>query len=512
MNLILNFNISSQYVDDLFKILRKMLSRKYFYLILEDFFLNYFDAFYRNFSENIDKDSLQNFIIFDYFISIFDTKKCTEINSPQYEIQQNSILYRNLIEELDLEKDLNVHKYQQFFYKKLKQINPKILDFFKTNPSFLNEFTKILGLYYENIKIQNYNFYHKDLISFILRVVCFKNDLFTNYVNLVIKYEKQIPFIQKCSSLNPLNCEDIFTFNDLIHKRSIKARTNTKYMIYFNFLKKAIYLVNHLYPISSEDQNPDYEIKILKKLVNHEENIEMELKNTCFYEKFFDKFQIESHIQIEEPLIENNLFLNNTDDQEEKNRQNLFLILIKDFYYDNLKNLPIYLSIPITEILVYFKLHPNKNIFFAINKKYRKHAFELIDRIDFMKNYEYTENDNSENKTNLKVLEEQSLINNKITFENQSSNYEPDYFLSKIKFNADTRFKEILRILNPNRLIKVRFDNKFIENSNLETEKFNLLYKQILRQMSTCIGYGALNLNCIKSFPKDILPIKPIVN
>ena len=129
-----------------------------------------------------------------------------------------------------------------------------------------------------------------------------------------------------------------------------------------------------------------------------------------------------------------------------------------------------------------------------------------------MKNYEYTENDNSENKTNLKVLEEQSLINNKITLENQSSNYEPDYFLSKIKFIADTRFKEILRILNPNRLIKVRFDNKFIENSNLESEKFNQLYKQILRQMSTCIGYGALNLNCIKSFPKDILPIKPLVN
>ena len=97
-------------------------------------------------------------------------------------------------------------------------------------------------------------------------------------------------------------------------------------------------------------------------------------------------------------------------------------------------------------------------------------------------------------------------------YKNEASDYESEYYLTKIKFNDDTRIKEANRILSSTRILKANSNSlsNIGDLSQLETEKFILVYKHLIRQYTSCVGNGAINLNTIKTFPKEILDIKPL--
>lgn len=123
----------------------------------------------------------------------------------------------------------------------------------------------------------------------------------------------------------------------------------------------------------------------------------------------------------------------------------------------------------------------------------------LIDRLDLEKNISSTTEETMENLTSM-------------LYKNQSSDYDSEYYLTKIKFNDDNRIKEANRILSPTRILKVNSSSlsNIVDLSQLETEKFILVYKNLIRQYTSCVGNGAINLNTIKTFPKEILEIKPL--
>ena len=66
----------------------------------------------------------------------------------------------------------------------------------------------------------------------------------------------------------------------------------------------------------------------------------------------------------------------------------------------------------------------------------------LIDRLDLEKNISSTTEETMENLTSM-------------LYKNQSSDYDSEYYLTKIKFNDDNRIKEANRILSPTRILKV---------------------------------------------------------
>jgi hypothetical protein len=483
-----------------------MLKKEYYMIIVKDFLNNYLDLYYIKKLNHLDKESIQSFILFDYFLSIFEMIEKKEMISPKNTSNDMNEMLDKLIEELGIENDNKDCEEREFFFSRSKYINSSVIEFISLSNDFLEYFIKIMIYYYENIKLQNDNIYHRDLLLFLVRLFSFKQEKYPNYLNFLLKYEHNFNFKTNFRIERMLSSNNFLSFFEFVEKKKNKTNFDKNYTVFFKFQNLAVNLVNHLYPSIRED----VEFKHIHKFKRQEE-MELSHPSMITFTDFLSKFVIYSDMNNGENLIQNELFLNNTNDEKEKLKQNLFLFIVKEFSFHQIKNFPYFLSIPLTEELVDYKLYPNKNIISALSNKYRKKAFELIDRLDFIKNYEDNQN-NYQDNPKLKILEDQSVLNNKFNTEIHSSNYDPDYFLSKIKFNADTRFKEVLRILNPHRQIKVRFDGKFIENSHIENEKFNQLYKHILRQLSTCIGYGALNLNCIKSFPKDILPIKPLVN
>ena len=97
-------------------------------------------------------------------------------------------------------------------------------------------------------------------------------------------------------------------------------------------------------------------------------------------------------------------------------------------------------------------------------------------------------------------------------YHNYSSDYNREYYLTKIKFNQDNRIEEVNRLLSPTRILKIESSVlKNIEDLNqLEQDKFILVYKNLIKQYTSCIGNGALNLNTIKTFPKETLIITPL--
>ena len=97
-------------------------------------------------------------------------------------------------------------------------------------------------------------------------------------------------------------------------------------------------------------------------------------------------------------------------------------------------------------------------------------------------------------------------------YHNFSSDYNREYYLTKIKFNQDNRIEEVNRLLSPTRILKIESSIlKNVEDFNqLEQDKFILVYKNLIKQYTSCIGNGALNLNTIKTFPKETLIITPL--
>ena len=127
----------------------------------------------------------------------------------------------------------------------------------------------------------------------------------------------------------------------------------------------------------------------------------------------------------------------------------------------------------------------------------------LIDREDLGKNILMP----------LKTKKKSQIENiSSMLYHNFSSDYNREYYLTKIKFNQDNRIEEVNRLLSPTRILKIESSIlKNIEDFNqLEQDKFILVYKNLIKQYTSCIGNGALNLNTIKTFPKETLIITPL--
>ena len=132
--------------------------------------------------------------------------------------------------------------------------------------------------------------------------------------------------------------------------------------------------------------------------------------------------------------------------------------------------------------------------------KYEKAFFNLLDRIDLLYNLGNKEEQKSKMENFTAML-----------YKNETPEYETEFYLSKIKFKNDTRISEANHLLCPTRMIKV--NSTMIESITdltlLESEKFILVYKSLNKQYTSSIGNGALHLNTIKAFPKEIINIQP---
>ena len=181
-----------------------------------------------------------------------------------------------------------------------------------------------------------------------------------------------------------------------------------------------------------------------------------------------------------------------------------FLFQLINFGYNNatLKNIYIKTKIPILNEITKAKYTPYIYIQ-ALPHFLKSQILSLIDREDLGKNILIP----------LKTKKKSQIENiSSMLYHNYSSDYNREYYLTKIKFNQDNRIEEVNRLLSPTRILKIESSVlKNIEDLNqLEQDKFILVYKNLIKQYTSCIGNGALNLNTIKTFPKETLIITPL--
>ena len=167
-----------------------------------------------------------------------------------------------------------------------------------------------------------------------------------------------------------------------------------------------------------------------------------------------------------------------------------------------MKNVYIKTKIPILNEITKAKYTPYIYIQ-ALPHFLKSQILSLIDREDLGKNILIP----------LKTKKKSQIENiSSMLYHNYSSDYNREYYLTKIKFNQDNRIEEVNRLLSPTRILKIESSVlKNIEDLNqLEQDKFILVYKNLIKQYTSCIGNGALNLNTIKTFPKETLIITPL--
>ena len=87
--------------------------------------------------------------------------------------------------------------------------------------------------------------------------------------------------------------------------------------------------------------------------------------------------------------------------------------------------------------------------------------------------------------------------------------------IAEYRFNEDVRYKEVTLLLDSSRVIKLRVHN-IKEEDRVSEEKFELakqalLYKTATRQLSKCVGRGALTYGSLLTLPTETLEIPKIV-
>ena len=87
--------------------------------------------------------------------------------------------------------------------------------------------------------------------------------------------------------------------------------------------------------------------------------------------------------------------------------------------------------------------------------------------------------------------------------------------IAEFRFNEDVRYKEVTKLLDSSGVMKLRLEN-IPEQDRVSDEKFEnakqaLLYKMTIRQLSKCVGRGALTYGTLYTLPTETLEIQKLV-
>ena len=471
-----DFFINNDIIVDYFKFFRILLRKKTYLIFLNKFFTI--------FSNNLDKDRL--ILFFDFILSIFLAVNKTENNVFNYSYNNSDNYFKFKKEKLFDEifpllqntnqADDNNHNYNNnidfkninFENLYIEQVDIKdFLKFIKIE-ELLDKLLKFSRLIYENYKVNNYYSKEADIIPyFIIKLLIISNSnnsipyhaQFYNY-NYGVIFNKDI-----FESSSKYVCDSFIDYLKVI----LNGTDNkSDYSNHFNGLNNIITM-----------------FKKIKNIKNEQENTQNKVKN-------------------ENDFV---LFIREKKKENYGNCDNIAIDLLKSkLDVNSIKQMhPFIAFILLNEIS---KMKANPYQYLTSHQELDLKILKLINRPELAVN--------NLDKTNKEVNSKQSIEENNpvssMLYNEQSPHNDSEYYITNIKFNSDTRFKESLRILNPNRIIKVNTSSlSLISDQNVAyTEKFNLIYKSLTRQHSAAIGNGAVNLNTIKTFPKDILIIKSL--
>ena len=355
----------------------------------------------------------------------------------------------------------------------------------------ISSFVSFLKGLYENIKL--YNFYEetiseKNIINLLFNLLKISEDenlvyqyliFFNDYYNLKIYDNLGLKYPNNFTNISPL-----ISFLD-----NLESITQEKYIL------------NHIYnfyQILSDIKN-NQDIPIL--------NATARKRSTLNYlgEDSLSEYNNSEQYIIFSKYCTNNKFKNQKyiSNNIQKNNFN-FLFQLINFGYNSttLKTLYIKPKIIILNEISKAKYTPYVYIQ-SLPHPLKSQILSLIDREDLGKNILIP----------LKTKKKSGIENiSSMLYHNISSDYNREYYLTKIKFNQDNRIEEVNRLLSPTRILKIESSIlKNVEDFNqLEQDKFILVYKNLIKQYTSCIGNGALNLNTIKTFPKETLIITPL--
>ena len=359
----------------------------------------------------------------------------------------------------------------------------------------ISSFVYFLKGLYENIKL--YNYYEesisiKYIINLLFNLLKISDDenlvyqyllFFNNYYNLSILFNLGLKYPINFTNISPI----------------------VSYLDNLDQINQEKYIFNHIYnfsqiisDIKNTQENPLMNTNTRKRsTLNYlGEDSLSEYNNNTNQDQYiiFSKYSTKNKYKNQKYFSSNN-----------SSKQNFnFLFQLINFGYNNatLKNVYIKTKIPILNEITKAKYTPYIYIQ-ALPHFLKSQILSLIDREDLGKNILIP----------LKTKKKSQIENiSSMLYHNYSSDYNREYYLTKIKFNQDNRIEEVNRLLSPTRILKIESSVlKNIEDLNqLEQDKFILVYKNLIKQYTSCIGNGALNLNTIKTFPKETLIITPL--
>ena len=357
----------------------------------------------------------------------------------------------------------------------------------------ISSFVYFLKGFYENIKL--YNFYEESTsvkyiinLLFNLLKLCDDENLVYQYLIFFNEYYN-LQFLSNLGLKYPANFTNITPL--------------VSYLDNLDQINQEKYIFNHIYNISQilSDIKNNQDISIINsnarkkstlKYLGEDSLSEYNNNNSDQY-IIFSKYCTKNKYRNPKYISQNNNKINFN-----------YLFQLINFGYNNitLKTLHIKSKILILNEISKAKYTPYSYIQ-SLPHFLKSQILSLIDREDLGKNILIP----------LKTKKKSQIENiSSMLYHNFSSDYNREYYLTKIKFNQDNRIEEVNRLLSPTRILKIESSIlKNVEDFNqLEQDKFILVYKNLIKQYTSCIGNGALNLNTIKTFPKETLIITPL--
>ena len=397
---------------------------------------------------------------------------------------KNDVNYENFYEHNNNEKKYENKKFNIDLINEIKKYN--VNDAISSFASFLK------GLY-ENIKL--YNYYEesislKYIINLLFNLLKISEDenlvyqyllFFSDYYNLDIFNNLGLKYPNNFANIPP-----IFSFLD-----NLNQINQEKYV--FNHISNISQIISDIK--NNQDNSIIYSNQRKRSTLNYlTEDSFSEFNNNSDQYVIFTKYCTKNKYKNQK------YFTNNNNSTKKFN----FLFQLINFGYNNstLKTLHIKTKITILNEISKAKYTPYVYIQ-SLPHYLKSQILSLIDREDLGKNILIP----------LKTKKKNQIENlSSMLYHNYSSDYNREYYLTKIKFNQDNRIEEVNRLLSPTRILKIESSIlKNVEDFNqLEQDKFILVYKNLIKQYTSCIGNGALNLNTIKTFPKETLIITPL--
>ena len=386
-------------------------------------------------------------------------------------------------------------RYQNFFNDNLEQnyffeFNENMLNILKKYQcnDAINSFIYFLKGLYENIKI--YNTYDNSISVQNLLNLLFNLLKLCTDENIIIQYLK---FFNNNYNITFLNQYNIKYTNSFVNTNNLLS-----YLDNYDLMMKEKYIFNHMYNIHTI-------ISDIQNMQNIYSSNNVIHRNRNTYNSNDDSFLDNTNNNSNQFIILTKYTTTNSHNNfSNKNFEYNFLLKFINCGYNinTLKNMHINEAIIILNEISKAKYNP---YYYTqdINYNLKMEVLALIDRKDLAKNILIQ----PKNKKNTQIENISSML-----YRNISSDYNREYYLTKIKFNEDNRIEEVNRILSPTRILKIESSSlKNIEDfQQLEADKFILVYKNLVKQYTSCIGNGALNLNTINTFPKEILLIQPL--